>query len=125
MSSKDAMAKSVIQLLKRRGQEITFRRVSEGVYNTATGATGAATTSDELALVAFVGYNIRYIDGVNILRGDRKALMGALKSDGTPLVKVPLAGDMLIGQDDDVSIVDVRIIRDADTNTAYICQVRE
>lgn len=121
----NALQDSIRTLLDTLGQDVTFRRVTEGTYDPATGQTGSATTDDETARVAFVNYRDELRDGQNIQMGDRKALMSATASDGSALSKTPKLQDQLVGQGDTVKVVAVKTIRAGDVLTGWELQVRE
>jgi len=111
-------------LLSERGSEVTFRRIPKGSYDTTTGTVTSGAAQDETVLVAFKEYNQNQVDGTNVLRGDRIALMSAFKSDGTALTKRPEEGDLFVGVGDKARIISVREYLDNDVVIAYRCQVR-
>lgn len=125
MSIGTALQDNIATLLREHGQGLTFRRVTEGAYDPATGTTGASSTDDETATIAFVNYKESLIDGGNIQRGDRKALIAALKADGSALSKTPQTSDQIVGEGDTVNIVQAKTIKSGSTVIAYECQVRE
>lgn len=125
MTTGTMLRSDVARLMRQHGQDITFRRIVQGLYNPSTGTTGTATNSDETARIAFVSYLAREIDGTNVQRGDRKAIMAMVNTSGTALSKTPQINDQLIGEGDTVSVVDVRTVKSGSTVVAYICQVRE
>ena len=112
-------------LLNEHGQDVTFRRVTEGSYNPATGTTAASSTSDETVKVAFLQYRVDLVDGVNIQRGDRKAVMSAFDTSGAALSKTPQTGDQLVGVGQTVQMVDVQRIQSGGNDLAFVCQVRQ
>ncbi len=118
------MAKSTLKLLTESGQALTLRRVAEGAYDPDTGTTAAATTTDIIVNVAFVDYSENVIDGVNIVRGDRKALISALDAAGVAITLTPKPQDQIVGESDTVNIIVAKTTKVAATPVAYICQVR-
>lgn len=116
---------AVQDLLGEQGYSVTFRRVTEGAYDPATGQTGASSTDDETVIMAFLDYKIAEIDGSQIQRGDRKAILSAYDSSGGLLSKAPRVNDQFVGEGDKVSVVDVQTIKSAGVVVGYICQVRE
>jgi len=122
-------AESVRYQIKNRGTEVTFQRVtgqSASDYDPASGSTtGSSSNDDETVKVAFVNYREREVDGTNVQRGDRKALMSAFQTNGNALTKEPQTDDKFVGEGSTVSIVSARTLKDAGTVVAYVCQVRE
>lgn len=120
MSSGALLQSDGTALINDMGYDVTFRRVIEGAYDPATGQTGASSTDDETAKVYFAQYTAREVDGKNIERGDRKAL---LRSQG--LSKEPQTGDQFVSVGDTVNVVNVTRVRVNGVVALYICQVRE
>lgn len=120
MPTGSALAESVKTLIAEHGETVTFRRVTAGGYDPATGTTAAGSTDDEIVKVAFVQYRENLVDGTNIQRGDRKALLSA-----SAATKVPKSQDQFIGVGDTVNVVSVQTIQSGGVDAAYICQVRE
>lgn len=116
---------AVQDLLGEQGYSVTFRRVTEGAYDPATGQTGASSTDDETVIMAFLDYKIAEIDGSQIQRGDRKAILSAYDSSGSLLSKTPRVNDQFVGEGDKVSVIDVQTIKSAGVVVGYVCQVRE
>lgn len=125
MSAGNDMSRSILRMIKARGQTMTFRRVAEGVYDPATGQATPGVPQDENALVALVNYRLALVDGVNIQRGDRRALVSARKTDGSTLTKVPRTNDLLVGVGNTVQVITVEKIEVDGVPVAYTCQVRE
>jgi len=120
------MRRSVRQLLDTNGADVTFRRATQAAYDPDTGGpvTGA-TTDDETARVAFIGYSAREIDQGQVERGDRRALVASVTGAGVALTKEPRTGDQFLGEGDTVNVVASRRIVVDGTIVAYECQVRE
>lgn len=118
-----AMGATALHLLSEYGQSATFRRVTEGAYDPNTGTTAAASTDDETVLAALIRYKDHLVDGANIQRGDRKAVIAALDSNGDALGKTPQVQDQIITSET-FNVVAVQTIEASGTAVAYICQVR-
>lgn len=125
MSVGQELAESVRFLLTEHGTSTTFRRVTEGAYNESTGTTGASSTDDETVRAAFLRYRASEIDGTNIQRGDRRAILAPFQTDGSALSKTPQTDDQLVGEADTVSVVEARKLKSGDTIIGYELQVRE
>lgn len=110
------------RLINLYGEPLTLVSKAYGGYNPATGQD--TFTETEIALVGYQAtFDIREVDGTNVLRGDRKIIFGNVDSAGNPID--PQIDDEVIGTGDHVSIVAVSKIMVGSTPTCYICQVRE
>lgn len=94
-----AIAASALASLTKYGRSATLRRITEGTYNPATGATAAATTTDQTVTVAVLpaskgtveAFDERFMSGTLVGKSLRSVLMGA-----SGLTFDPAAGDKLI-----------------------------
>lgn len=120
MSLGSDLAREALALVGAFGYPLTFRRATGGTYDAATGTVTGASNSDESVTGLFIAYKNTEVDGSNIQRGDRKALLPA-----SGLVKVPQINDQLLGEGDTVSVVSVQEINANGVPIVYVCQVRE
>lgn len=105
-------------LIDEEGKAGTLRKVTEGVYNTATGSV-SSTTADTSVMLMLLNYSDYQRQNELIQSGDRKAL---IKSKG--LTVIPEIQDILIAGGQEHTIIDVRQIEQSGTDVVYICQVR-
>ena len=124
MSTPSSLQRSARALLDRLGYDVTLRRTARSAYDPATGSAAAGADADQTVRVAMLDYNEREIDGTNIQRGDRKAIMAATDSSGAAIT-APATDDQLVGEGETVSIVNVRRLRSGSLALGYVCQVRE
>lgn len=125
MSLGQLMQTQVRSLLDELGYDLTFRRITRsGGYDPATGQTGTPSNDDETVRGYFTDYRVSEVDGTQIQRGDRKAIISAVTATGAALTKTPQTDDVLIGQGNEVRIVAVREMRPDDKAAVYVCQVR-
>lgn len=117
------MQADVRRLLDDFGYDVTLRRTTEGAYNPATGSTGSSSNADETIRAVFVNYDNREIDGTEIQRGDRQALVAAVNGSGVAITQ-PQTNDKIIGEGDQVTVVNARIVKSGASVVGYICQVR-
>lgn len=103
-------------LIAKFGASATLRR------KTASGTewNPTYTTADYSTVVAIVDYNIREIDGVSVLRTDKKALVSA----GLLGSVVPTVGDLLIVNSVSYQVVFVSSIAPAGVSVCHECQLR-
>lgn len=110
------------RLVNQYGESLRLISKTFGPYNPATGSSVHTEVS-----TSFIGYmasyNLSDIDGTNIIRGDRKLVMGPYDSCGMPIS--PEVDDEVVGAGDRVSIVSVSKIISNGAVLSYICQVRE
>lgn len=116
----DALAASSAELIDDIGASVTFRRVSESSYNSATGTTTSGANQDETVRALFLQYREAEIDGQLIQRGDRRAIVSA-----SGLTKTPAVGDVFVGKGDTVRVISVQKIEASGDGLVYACQVRE
>ena len=110
------------RLVNLYGEPLTLVSKTFGPYDASTGTTTSTSTN-----TPFIGYmasyNLSDIDGTNIIRGDRKLIMGPLSHCGEGIE--PEVDDEVTGTGDRVTIVSVAKILSSGAVLAYICQVRE
>lgn len=76
MSEYDSSIALALDLLGRKGQQITITTVTTGAYNPATG--GVSNTETVQTGVGLpIAYKASEIDGTNIRRGDVKVIVAA------------------------------------------------
>lgn len=110
-----ATAATATRLLQRFGAAATIKRTTTGAYDPALGY--APVTTTQLATTAAVfDYPQGYIDGTNILQGDRQAYL-------TP-ANAPKQGDVLTWQGADLAVVSVKPVAPAGLAVVYEVQVR-
>lgn len=114
------MQNNIGTLIDAFGYSLTFRRVTGGTYDVATGVVTGGSNSDETVTGLFTSYDVDEVDDTLVQRGDRKLLL-----KGGVMSKTPQTGDIFIGQGDAVRVVSVREIHANDAVVAFICQVRE
>jgi len=110
------------RLVNLYGEPLILVSKSFSAYNPTTGTTETTTEN-----VPFIGYMASYdlgeIDGTNVIRGDRKVILGNKDSAGDLIS--PEVDDEITGTGDRVSIVSVGKIMSSGVVICYICQVRE
>lgn len=74
MSEYDSFVALALDLLGRKGQQITITTVTTGAYNPATGGV-SNTETVQTGVGVPVGYKASEIDGTNIRRGDVKVIV--------------------------------------------------
>ena len=110
------------RLVNLYGEPLTLVSKDCGGYNPATGQD--TFTETEIDLIGYqASFDIREVDGTNVLRGDRKIIFGSVDSSGNPID--PQIDDEVVGTGDHVSIVAVSKVMVGSVPTCYICQVRE
>ena len=110
------------RLVNLYGEPLTLVSKESYGYDPATGQDSFVATN-----TPFIGYMATYdlgdIDGTNIIRGDRKVILGSKDSNGNAIS--PEVDDEITGQGDRVGIVSVGKIMSSGVVVCYICQVRE
>ena len=107
------------RLLTKYGRAISLTRVTEGVYNVATGATAASSTTNYSAKGYPDGYNSFEADGTLIRLNDTKLWIS------TPTTgEVPEVGDTLVIDSKTLRIMNVGIINAQGVNVLYKLQCR-
>ena len=76
MSEYDSAIAMALDLLGRKGQQITITTVTAGAYSTSTGGV-SSTETVQTGVGVPVGYKASEIDGTNIKRGDVKVIVAA------------------------------------------------
>lgn len=110
------------RLVNRYGEPLTLVVNTFGAYNPTTGA--YPSTSESIPLIGYMAtYDLGEIDGVNVIRGDRKCILGNRDSNGDTISPEP--GDQIEGSGDTVTIVSVGKIMSNGVVICYVCQVRE
>lgn len=118
------LSQNLKRLIDKYGESLTLTYKTLGTYDTSTGGLtgGSSTTSTVKCYMS--NYNLTDFDGVNLVLGDRQALMGVTDTSGVTLVE-PEVGDEISGRGDKVSVVAVQKIFSAGVAVCYIMQVRE
>lgn len=115
-------AVDVQRLITLYGEPLTLIKKAFGAYNPATGTT--TTTETEVDILGYqASFDLAEMDGVSVIRGDRKVLMSTKAINGDTFE--PDIDDEIVGTGDTVSIVSVSKIMSGTTVLVYICQVRE
>lgn len=110
------------RLVNQYGEPLTLVSNSFGGYDPSTGT--SAITSTEVFFVGYMAtYDLGEIDGTNVIRGDRKVILGDVDSNNSPISPEP--GDEITGTGDKVTIVSVSKIMSNGAVICHICQVRE
>jgi len=104
------------ELIEEFGQAVSLRKI----VATGTAWEPTLTPTDTATFAAILDYDTRQIDGENILRTDRRALVAA----GPLGAVVPAAPDSLVVNSVAVPIVAVRRVDPAGTVVMYDCQIR-
>lgn len=110
-------------LIEEHGKPLTYSVKGEPTYDPDTG-TVSGSDDDYVVQVYFYNYNLGDVDGMNILLGDRRAVMPLIDTTGNTIPE-PEPGDQLSGEGDKVSIVSVAKIMSGPSAVCYVCQVRE
>lgn len=118
------MSQNVLFLLQRYGTQVTLRKPAYGSYDPSTGSVGSTTNTDYTVQAYFADYSLNEVDGVNVVMGDRKVYFPKVDTSGATLPK-PDTEDFVIGLGDQVKIVRVQELYNADNLVCYICQTRE
>lgn len=100
------------------GKDVTLRRVTQGAFNTTTGAL-SSTTSDETVQALFLNFRNSQVDGSQIKMGDRKIVIAAQN------VTKPETDDLVISNSKTFRIIQVIEVEENDKNLIYTCQARE
>lgn len=115
-------ARDLQRLVDRFGQPLTLVSRGFGAYDPATGT--KPVTEVNTGFTGYFGsYDIQEIDGVNVIRGDRKLILGSTDAEGLPIS--PEVDDQVDGDGDTVSIVSVGKIMSNGVVVCYICQCRK
>jgi hypothetical protein len=118
------LASEMNTIVREFGRTVTYRKKSLGTYNPATGLVEGSVNADTTIKTYIYNYNLSDIDGVNIIRGDRVAIIPFLDASGTTS-PAPSIGDEIIGYGDKVSVVAFETLSVKGTSIGYLCQVRE
>ena len=112
------------RLVNLYGEPLRLVKNFFGQYNPQTGQNDPDPNPQEVDFIGYMAmYDLSDIDNVNILRGDRKLILGSRDSQGDTID--PEIGDEVVGQGDVVSIVSVGKVMSSGVVICYICQVRE
>lgn len=117
MSEYDSSIALALDLLGRKGQQITITTVTPVAYNPATGGI-ASTETVQTGVGVPVGYKASEIDGTNIRRGDVKVIVA-----GSGITEPKVNGQVsFIGLTG--TIKNVEIVAPDGTPIVYKLQVR-
>lgn len=111
-------------LVDRHGQNVTLTYKTLGTYDPSTGGLTGGSSTTSTVKCYFYNYSLQDIDGMNIVLGDRRAVLPLIDTSGTTLTE-PEVGDEISGEGDRVSIVSVAQILSAGNPICYMLQVRE
>ena len=104
-----------LSLITRFGKDATLNRVTEGAYDPSTGTNTGASTSTQTVKAVFTDYKEMQIDGSIVQRGDRLVLVAASG------ISEPLTNDEIDGY----KVVNVKLVKPAETALLYKLQVRK
>ena len=111
----------LLRLVQDHGQELTLRKVTNaGAYNPATGSVSGSVTTDYVFDGYFFNFSVGLPTGDELRRGSRRCIVPALG-----LTVVPDDEDLIVGQGDNVTIVNVTTIFNGGSAVCYICEVAE
>lgn len=111
------------QMIREHGLSLTLKKRVASSYDTATG-TVTQTETNYTVRGYFYDYTPSMIDGISVLRGDRRVVLDARQTDGTD-TPAPDATDQIVGLGDTVNIVKVSEIKSGSAAMCYLLQVRE
>ena len=114
-----------MDILNLHGQAVTFRRVVNAGYDPTTGAMGTSSDDDETVKAHFQMYNDVQYDGTFVQRGDRLVILAPEQTSGAVLTKTPQVGDKILGEQDEVVVVNARPYMSGSTVVVWLLQVRE
>jgi hypothetical protein len=115
---------SLQRILDNHGENLTLTYKTLGTYDPATGGLTGGTAVPKIVKCYLCNYGLSDMDGINLIFGDRKALMSPVDASGNTLEE-PEVGDEVSGSGDKVSIISVQKIYSAGVVMCYIMQVRE
>jgi hypothetical protein len=111
----------LLKLVKDYGEELTLRKqTNAGTYDPATGSLTGSSTTDYVTKGYFFNFSVGLPFGDEVRRGYRRCVLPALG-----LTVEPDDEDLILGQGDAVSIVNVQTIFSGGNAVCYICEVRE
>lgn len=133
-------------LVNQFGQNVTLRTVTSEGYNPSTASTTLSPV-DYTVKVYFYDFRVTDIDGVNVVRGDRRVVIPVTDTSGNSIPE-PQTNDLLVGSafittqndglltqeddsnleassDDKVSIVRVESVYSGSSPVLYLCQTRK
>lgn len=105
-------------LLESYGESLTFTRVTEGAYNTATSTTAAGTTINYTVFAHIDKFDNREVDG-EIIRATDLKIIAQVPTSYTPLV-----GDKVTISTKSYYIINVLNYRVQGSDCAYEIQAR-
>jgi len=117
-----ALLSSLRTLLNDYGEVVTFREVTTGTYDPATGTlSGGSTTNHSVIGFYFNAHPSEVLQGT-VSHGRRRIAIYPKKTDGTDL-PVPKTKDMIVGFGDEAEIADVQVVRSEGTPMVYLLRV--
>jgi hypothetical protein len=108
--------KDADDLVAEFGQAVALRRTTKS----GTPWEPSESAADYATVAAILDYNVRQVDGVNILRTDRRAIVAA----GPLGAVVPTVPDKLVVGGTAIPIVNVKPLNPAGVAVLYECQLR-
>ena len=103
--------------IEDKGRDITYRTVTSGTFNPATGANTGASSSDATIKAVFTNVLEDTVDGDIVRRSDKVVIVSA--SDVTPTKQ-----DKIVDGSDVYQIINIDEIKPGDTALIYKLQVR-
>lgn len=118
------LSQNIQKLLNTYGRQATLVKNTYGAYDPSTGSV-SVSSSDSYTVKAYFGnYSVGEIDGDKIAFGDRQVYLGWKDTSGNT-VPVPDLEDRITGVGDNLRIIRVQQIYNADELVCYVCQARE
>lgn len=120
MSTVSDLQSTVLSLLTTWGRtNITFRRLTPGTYDPATGQSSASTTTDYTVVGALLNYKDYEVNGTSVLAADRRCVLAAKN-----MTIVPAVTDTAIVDGVSYNVVNIQIQEVGGTALAYSLQIR-
>lgn len=113
---------AIYGLLQATGRRYTLLKRTTGAYNTADGSSAVTSASYEFT-GKLTNYKSTEVDGVNVIRGDRRLYVSALNFSVEPEVNDEVDG-ISTSDNEYARIIQVQKIEERETVICYICQVR-
>lgn len=111
-------------LIDEHGENLNLIVKTLGSYDTSTGGVTGGSEATYTVKTYFYNYNLTDVDGVNVVFGDRRAVLPLVDTSGNAIPE-PEVGDEISGEGDKVSVVSVAKIFSAGEPVCYLLQVRE
>ena len=118
MSLASSLGKVASKLVDKFGGEVTIRRVTAGVYNPETGASGE-TTSDTVLQGVLQDVTLREV-GDLVQAGDKRLLIAA-----AAVTTAPTTADRVIISGRSLQVIEVRTVEQDNTPITYELLLRD